>query len=404
MTIRKSVLAVSLALTTGTFAQRVIYDPKTDRAAQDAAAAAKDMSSGSVFEKMLRNVDLEAKQEAETAMANVEQQMRAKLETFAVWNDPADKVAEMQQIGPNVAKVRSGTGVCKSVFCELNSLKVRLEFALGPPINDEAVQVRIAEFEKTKKLLEQALEELKKQANAPDPAVVRTFSLLEDNEKDAIDYARKIGDLTGNKGQAKALDEIGDGLNQVLSLYHSVRTIWEGYEAIDVDPASLRPPRQKLELQLVSLDEEHFNALTRIRARAQLEIGAALDRVETALNRLEAAGVGNSHDTVEKTLRDASQSHDREQLRKLLGGLHEAAAAVAQVDASGRIARLRESDEQRRYSIRRSSLNSSTYDFTIQAASQRLALYWKSGIKPAEVAQLMFYLTNTVAVPVIATK
>jgi len=133
-------------------------------------------------------------------------------------------------------------------------------------------------------------------------------------------------------------------------------------------------------------------------------LGAALNQVETTLNNLNSAGVLNSRDSVEKTLTDAAGGHDREKLRMLLRALHEAAAAVAQVDASGRLARLRETDEHRRYSIRRSAVNSSEYEQTIQAAVQRLALYWKTGIKPADLAQLIFYITNTVTIPVIAAK
>ena len=401
---RNSAVAIGLLFQISSYGQHILYDATRDKTAQDAATAAKGIASGALFDKMLRNVDAQGKQDVDTTMAFVEQQMRAELENFQFWNHKDDKVLELEHIGPGVDIIKDGTGECPSVICELESLQVQLQLALGPPIKKADIDARLREFETRKQLLQQLIANLKSKANAQDPVVIRVFEFLDENGQDAIDYATKIGKLTGNDGQAKALDAISDGLNEVLQLYKSVVDIWNGYKAIDVDPASLRPPREVLELQLVSLDEEHFQILTRIRARAQLEAGEALARVRTALFRLKAAGVSKSQEAVEKTLHDAAQAHDRERLQLLLRGLHEAAAAVAQMDASGRLANLRESDEERRYSIRRSSVNSSTYDLTIQAAAQRLALYWKSGVKPSDLAQLIFYLTNTVAVPVIATK
>jgi len=57
-------IAVLSACPIDVHAQRVIYDQAKDKEAQDAATAAKDLGSGTLFQKMLHNVDLQSKQEA----------------------------------------------------------------------------------------------------------------------------------------------------------------------------------------------------------------------------------------------------------------------------------------------------------------------------------------------------
>ena len=88
----------------------------------------------------------------------------------------------------------------------------------------------------------------------------------------------------------------------------------------------------------------------------------------------------------------------------MLLGLLEAAAALGASDTVTRLEITREGQEERLYSIQRSAVNSSTYDQTIQAAMQRLAIYYKGGIKTSDLAGLIFFITNSAAVPVIAAK
>ena len=58
---------------------RFIYDADRDTTAQQAATAAKDIASGSLFETMLRNVNTQAKVEVDTTMAELREQTRATL-------------------------------------------------------------------------------------------------------------------------------------------------------------------------------------------------------------------------------------------------------------------------------------------------------------------------------------
>ena len=390
-------------------AQRIIYDGARDKTAQDAVTAAKDVTSRSLFDQMLHNMDLQAKREAGTTLEYARQQMRAKLENFTYWKSVKD-------VPPTIVGTAFIKGRCFSVECELKTLKAHIEFELQPvALTDANIQQRLKELTAKQADLEAAIASLKNASKSQDPLVVQAFTLIDENGKDVLDYASKIANLTANgstlKGISGGLDEISKGMDEMLGLYNAVRGIVAGYEAIQPDPASLRPPQAQIDLQLLALEQQHLKTLALIRARSKIDsamtlahIDGALNRTEAVLNRMEKDGVAVTDSKVEKSLSDAAKQHDRDALVELLDTLHEATAVIAEEDVPAKLAAIRESDEARRYSIRRSSVNASAYDLTIQAASQRLALYWKSGIKTTDAAALLFYLTNTVAVPVIATR
>ena len=360
---------------------------------------------------MLRNVDAQSKIAADTEMGFVEQQMRAKLQAFIVWHDPRARPAQPLPAGRFLA------GLCfGSVRCELESVERRLSAALPTSASAQEITARLKRIEDRQKELAAAIKAIEAAKKNDDPAIVHAFALLEDPGKDVLDHAQKLVGLVmaeGNlspgqehlaKGVAGALGEIEKGLDQALALYAAVKGIWEGYKAVSVDPASLRPPQERIDLQLLAVERDHLKARARILARKQVEVGAALMQVTGVLSRLGALKLTDATERVDATVNAAVAAKDAERTFGLVRVLHDAAAVVAQVDASAALADFRLADEERRYSIRQSAVNTSTYDLTIQAAVQRLARYWKGGIKPTELAQFAFFLSNTIAIPAIAAK
>src|SRR5689334_14754708 len=96
-------LSILAAITAGAAsAQRVIYDQSRDKTAQDAETAAKQIASASLFDKMLRNVDLQAKYEIDTTMAFLQQQMRAKIQNFTYWSNPDDVPVKVLSQNPPI--------------------------------------------------------------------------------------------------------------------------------------------------------------------------------------------------------------------------------------------------------------------------------------------------------------
>ena len=384
------VAALCLAWAAEANAQRIIYDGQRDTTAQQAAAAAKEVTAGSLFDTMLRNVDAQARLEVDVVTAFVQERMKAKLNAFEVWSEPAT--------------------VCpRSIKCVLTRLAEQHQDALKQPALTPAdLKTRLEDIRKKTAELQEQLKKLSA-AKQNDPLVIRAFALIEDPGEDILGYAQKIADFAANqtelaKGVPKALDAIESGLDQVLVLYKALAGIWQGQQAVKVDPSSLRPPSQQIDLQLLAVEKAHLTTRARIDARKHLEIGVALAGVQEALASLETVKLGSSTETIEGSLRAAANAHDRTRLFDLLAVLHEAAAAIAQLDAAESLADLRHSDEARRYSIRTSAINTTTYDLTIQAAVQRLTLYWRSGLKSAEIAQFAFYIVNTFALPAIALK
>jgi len=162
-----------------------------------------------------------------------------------------------------------------------------------------------------------------------------------------------------------------------------------------------------IELKLLRLEEQHIKNLTRLRATKQLEVGDALRRIVEAYQFLgpKGAQVWDSPEEIDDTLAAASlPGASRDRLKYMLRGLLAAAAAFAQNDSADRLYEARLGQEERRYSILRSAVNSSTYDLTIQAAVERLGTYYKSGVKASDLAALIFFISNSVAVPAIAAK
>jgi len=387
-------VVVCLACAGEANAQRLFHDKDRDAVAQKAAEAAKQVTSGTLFETMLRNVDVQAKLEIDTTMAYVQEQMRAQINAFERWHDTQGVACE------------------KSVECALLVLKRKHEGALAT-VSQDQLDERLSNIKERQERLKTELEALQEASKSQDPAVVQVFAALQDPGKDLLDQANKIAAVGGKStaGVTNALDAIANGLDQIGALFAALKGIWAGQRAVSVDPRSLRPPQQQTDLQLLAIEKNSFEVLARINAREQLETGSAVDIVVSALNGLERlptprpeCGAASPPESIEASLKTAADCHDRPRLVGLLLTLHKASAAVAQMDAAARLADLRRSDEERRYSIRRSLVNARTYDQTIQAAVERLGLYWKSGIKPGELVQFAFYLANTIAVPAIAIK
>lgn len=395
-------------------AQRVIYDAERDATAQETAATAKELTSGALFAAMLKNVDAQAKLEVDTVTAFVQERMRARLNAFEVWQDP--KAVPVQLPKPGEKFSPQAAAFCRrSVECQLATLRLEHREALAAPVITEAeLNARLTAIKTRSAALQAELKALQQASKSADPFVVRAFEALEDPGGDILKYAERIAGLATNpataQGVANALAAIEEGLDQILGLYKAIASIWRGQQAVSADPASLRPPPQQIELQLLAVEQAHLKSIARINARKELEVGVALSAVETAMLRVgivlkqDSKIFGQSPRPIEGTLREAAASHNRQALREQWEALHDTASAIAQLDGANSLATLRLSDEARRYSIRRSTVNISTYDLTIQAAAQRLALYWKGGIKPTELAQFVYYVTNSIALPVIAIK
>jgi hypothetical protein len=393
-------------------AQRVIHDAGRDATAQETVTAMKDVTSGGLFETMLRNADAQAKLEVDGMLAHVREEMRSAVIALDVWFiagvDPVDPLAAV----PDDVFARNAEHCPRSVECLLRDLRAKHRAALaGPAVTKAdldkkvlAIEARVAALRGELKALQ---DEIAKKSGSPADEV---FTRLEAHGASVIAFAKSVVTEVGTdegrfKGASNALDEVGKGLEQVIKIYRVTRDIWSSRELVSVHPASLRPPPQQTEIDLLLIEQEHLKTRARIEARRHLEVSAALRLVDDAiasLRKVPGEPVERSTARIEDTLRESGANRPR--LEALLKSLHVVGAAVAQMEAADRLANIRLADEQRRFSIRRSAIEAGTYEVALRAAAQRLALYWKRGMKPADVAQFAAWIANTAALIEVARK
>jgi hypothetical protein len=84
--------------------------------------------------------------------------------------------------------------------------------------------------------------------------------------------------------------------------------------------------------------------------------------------------------------------------------LYDAAAVEARAETPGYVSALRRAQEEQRYSIVRSALEARSYETLVRTGVHRLALLHAGGIRPEQLAQLVFQAGQLVGIGVIAVK
>ncbi|MEO8125781.1 MAG: hypothetical protein ABJF23_01105 [Bryobacteraceae bacterium] len=94
----------------------------------------------------------------------------------------------------------------------------------------------------------------------------------------------------------------------------------------------------------------------------------------------------------------------RLRLDALARALFQAAVVQTRGATPEYLAELRRAQEEQRYSIVQSSLEARAYETLVEAGTRRLALLHAGGIKPAEIAQLVYQAGQLAGIGVIAVK
>jgi hypothetical protein len=155
----------------------------------------------------------------------------------------------------------------------------------------------------------------------------------------------------------------------------------------------------------LGVEEDHLKRLGIIRARQALEVGAIKQMVDAA--RGYVSHVTKTEDPkvrIEVTLGKFSVPASRDQLEFALLALYSSAAVVAQNDTAARLANLRLTLEERRASIERSAVAAGVSEQRVREAARRLSAYWQSGLRPKDVAELIYHLSTAISLPIIAGK
>ena len=360
-------------------AQPFLYHADQDKNAQLAVSTAKEIANGAVFDKELQNLDALSKLQIDRAMSWAQVQFRAGLDAFSTW---------------------------KAVSDQLNKIDAKL-----PPLSDDEVKKRIAEVEKQVTELKATIKNLGEKAGASSD-IVKEIDLHLKTVDDALAYAKDLP-ATNAKFSA-AIASVKTGLDTAKTIYDAFTTAFEARKAVQDQLAKLATSPQADQLKLLLLEMKHLQWVAQNEARRDLEKGTVIALADAARFKLATFKLTDSTEPIEVTLEtlatkartdSGSAGVDaRRELGSLLLALHEAAAARAQGDLPQRLFELRDTLEEARYSILQSGARVSGAEALIQNAVARLALYYQGGIKPAQIAQLLYNLSGMVSLPLIATK
>ena len=368
----KRVSIAILLVVNACLAQRVLYDGTRDAQAQATVAAAKLVTSESPHETELRILADLGRQQLETVVNWQEVRARAALNSFSNWGD-------------------------------IVSLLDRVDNELAPFLDSDAEQAlvrqRLTEIENEAEQLRAQIQQMQAEAGSQSAVVDRIFAQL-GNAAPALNYASGLAGGS-NPARTRALNEVLGALEQVRMLYTSIKGTLAARAAVSVPVASLRPDPLETELAMLLVEEEHWKTLGLIRARQALEVG----EVKTLVDRVRGYTSRYPPDElIEDTLASLQSITMREQLEFALYVIHHAAAVAAQQETSAQLASLRTTIEERWYSIRRSTVRATADAQTAMAAAERLATYWKAGIRPQDMAGLLFQLSTAITLPIIAAQ
>lgn len=175
-------------------------------------------------------------------------------------------------------------------------------------------------------------------------------------------------------------------------------------------PAGAPVSRVRAEVEAVSAALR--DAMTHLSAADplhQYEIDTATD-FDGAAGALARAYDDNNRVRLESVLRAVillaqnNSVDNRNMVGDVTQALFDLGALLARGTTPTRLAELRVAQEQHAYSIRKSAVRARAYELTVSTGAQRLALFHKGGIKPSDVAELVFAVSNVAIPPAVLAR
>lgn len=411
-------LILSLLICDVLYSQQIFYDSKRDKQATDAAAAAKDVSSGAVYDKMQRNAARQAEIELKNPAAWQSVLGPSAFDLVDVWND--DTRPARPTIPPDLNSIcvqKSVYGVpsitqCRSLRCRLDSLQSQLNVDEAADNDQATIKARLERIELIVKDLKVQIDKMQKDEELVKDKFLKPLLNQLETGQTLLNYAKQFDSVSGNliSGRSKALGEIETALTQIKSWTTTIQNIWVSYQGIKQSPLNLRPLHQLLDLDLVMIEQERLKQQGLIYARLHQDTADVLKKLRTAQRFLcTSATTANcdllqTKERIEDTLEKLAFAKDEESLNKILTGLFELGSAFAQGGISVSLCSVREGGANRAAEIRRAAAGAKATDKVIEEATQRLALYYKSGITPTQIATLAFTIASGISAPVAAAK
>lgn len=164
--------------------------------------------------------------------------------------------------------------------------------------------------------------------------------------------------------------------------------------------AAVAPTSKALEDAVKGIDDAHQTHKSKLEIRDQLAADSKTldDAIKSSKEASKAA--------LQSIIINAQKN--RVTIRDMVGDIPQMLFIVAALIARGstptRLADLRLVQEMHAYSIRKSAVRARAYELTVSTGVQRLALFHAGGIKPTDVAELVFAASNIAITPAILAR
>lgn len=353
------------------------YNPRLDGLGQDVQKAATDVANGQIFDTQLSNLDAVSKLATDRIFTSGRRAALAKLEGTRKWSGFCTWVGEAKR------RIRP------SGQADLAAQIARLKAKTG------AVEAKAAADTNKLKTFGDLLEEVGKAQQ-----VVEAGKFLQ---------GRKVP-ITAT--ELRVVGKLQDAMDNVGTLL----------DALAAKPtlASTRSAADQMKVDLAKAEMDHLKTLVQIeekRLDGQDDVNNILTAIDdtftcasddSGFTFTDADGVKLSLEKVR--LKDEIQDtllgvqNDPLKLKSVVYLLENYAALLARADTPGRLSDLRGAIEDRRFAIRRDAIMARTYEQILLIGAQRIATYYKGGIKPETLAQFVNALSTAGLIPTIALK
>lgn len=367
VTMKTAYLLAWLAIALPAPAQR-IYNSDQDQRAQDALKAGQNLSTSSGFDAALDNLKEIWKLQQEQVFRSAHTQMRAEMGSWFTWGDLRKSV---KRISKDLEPVK------------LDPLKAEAELARAKSQRDSA---------------NQQLAELAKAASSSEAAKIAGVGTWLDRVSQVgpvADYVLGMEkDTSASKAQIDAAGKAKDALGKLATLYKDF--------TLDL-PKNPHALLLEYQFQILSLEVEHVEEAIRIQRRLDNEFkftAEVLSPVQTALDALNL----KDSERIPERLDKAAAAKNEPEVRELVSLLYNAAALAARRNTAVRLAVLRDTMEERAHSLRLAGGAAAFQQEVIVNGLQRLALYYRGGVKAASVADLLQALATVGLAPAVWTK
>jgi hypothetical protein len=381
------------------------YNEERDLKAREAAKIAEEITNKSSFEAQLRNLDKFAERDFEVYFTGAERQMELDLHTMRTWGSVTKIVNDTK------------TTLKSSKFLKTEDVNTIVADLAKDCPRTTPLGISVCDA----KAALQALKDAHTKADAANKELDEELKSRLENI-DAIDdiVNQTKAFLTSDPAKKKTVKELSATF---AGLAKSFLTFNVRLEQINRDAQDdLKLLLQRIAVETLQIEVDHWKTLSEINIRRSAEetdlndlAGDLEDRLFRISQCFELPPQTLADEEIRATLKatltkdsciisDPQKPEQFKTLNKnqiatnLYQTLHNVTALVARGKTPFKLAEKREAHELHRFSIRKSLVVARGYELVLRAGTDRLSRYYASGLKPQQIAQLV-YSAATLAIP-----